>query len=75
MTANGGDNQCFNAPGCGIVYELRPNPAGSYVERILVHFHGTPDDGPYNSLVMDSLGNLYGSATDTTLMPAGAFTR
>jgi uncharacterized repeat protein (TIGR03803 family) len=71
-TANGGDNQCFNAPGCGIVYELRPNPVGTYVERILVHFHGTPNDGPYNDLVMDSLGNLFGAATGYNTFASGS---
>jgi uncharacterized repeat protein (TIGR03803 family) len=70
-TTYGGDNQCFNAPGCGILYELRPNPAGSYTETILVHFHGTPNDGPYNNLVMDSLGNLYGSATGYNTYASG----
>jgi uncharacterized repeat protein (TIGR03803 family) len=62
-TAYGGHNQCFNAPGCGVVYELEPKSSGGYTEEYLVHFHGAPNDGPYNDLVMDSLGNLYGTAT------------
>ncbi len=69
----GGDNDCFNAPGCGIVYELTPN-ADSYAETILVHFHGAPAplSTPYNNLVMDSLGNLYGSATGYGMYASGS---
>ncbi|HTW31236.1 MAG TPA: choice-of-anchor tandem repeat GloVer-containing protein [Candidatus Sulfotelmatobacter sp.] len=71
-TAYGGKNQCFNAPGCGVVYELEPKSSGTgYTEEILVHFHGAPNDGPYNDLVMDSLGNLYGTATGYNTYASG----
>ena len=70
-TANGGQNQCFNAPGCGTVYELSPNSTGGYTEKILVHFHGTPNATPYNDLVMDSSGNLYGTATGYGMYASG----
>lgn len=68
---NGGATVCFNAPGCGIVYELKPRPNGSYAEDILYKFQGTPRDGPINNLVMDSLGNLYGSATGYNTYASG----
>jgi uncharacterized repeat protein (TIGR03803 family) len=64
-TGQGGNNQCGgagNAIGCGIVYELSPKSSGSWTENVLVRFHGAPNSTPYNDLVMDSLGNLYGSA-------------
>jgi uncharacterized repeat protein (TIGR03803 family) len=64
-TAYGGTDQCFNSPdgGCGVVWELTPNKNGSYAEKSLVHFHGAPNSTPYSNFVMDSAGNLYGSAT------------
>jgi uncharacterized repeat protein (TIGR03803 family) len=61
-TAYGGDDQCGlagNPIGCGIVYKLTPTSTGA-TENVLFRFHGAPNDTPYNSLVMDSLGNLYG---------------
>ena len=70
-TAYGGDNQCFNAPGCGVVYELSPNSYGSYTDKTLVHFHGTPLDGPYSNFVMDSQGDLYGVATGYNTYASG----
>lgn len=70
-TANGGQNQCFNAPGCGIVYELMPKSSGGYTQDVLVRFHGAPNSGPYSDLVMDSTGNLYGSATDYNTYSSG----
>jgi uncharacterized repeat protein (TIGR03803 family) len=72
-TSNGGNEQCFNSidQGCGIVYELTPNSNGSYTEDILVRFHGAPNSAPYNDLVMDSLGNLYGSATGYNTYSSG----
>ena len=70
-TTDGGENRCFNAPGCGVVYELTPTSTGSYTEDILVHFNGAPNDGPYNNLVMDSLGNLYGTATGYNTYASG----
>lgn len=70
-TAYGGDNQCFNAPGCGVVYELTPNSSGGYTDNTLVHFHGTPLATPYSNFVMDSLGNLYGTATGYGMYASG----
>ena len=60
----GGNNQCgVESPiGCGIVFKLTPGSAG-WTENILARFHGTPNDTPYNDLLMDSLGNLYGAAS------------
>jgi len=46
----------------GTVYELSPSADGHWKEEVLVRFNGSPINTPYGSLVMDSLGNLYGSA-------------
>jgi uncharacterized repeat protein (TIGR03803 family) len=72
-TAYGGDEQCVNEPyTCGIVYELTPKSNGSYTENILVRFQGAPNATPYNDLVMDSLGNLYGVATGFGMDTSGS---
>jgi len=72
-TAYGGNSECgVDSPiGCGIVYELEPKSNGSYTEDVLVRFHGTPNSGPYDDLVMDSLGNLYGTATGYNTYSSG----
>ena len=60
-TTQGGGVKC----GCGTVFELSPN-GGSYNETVLFSFMrgnglGTTGFSPENSLVQDSLGNLYGT--------------
>ena len=51
-TFNGGANDD------GVVFEL---PAGSHTIKALVSFNGTNGQYPYDSLVADSAGNLYGT--------------
>jgi uncharacterized repeat protein (TIGR03803 family) len=57
-TAQGG-----GAYGYGVVFEL-VNSSGTYVEKVLCSFGGTATDGtsPAAGLLMDSSGNLYGTA-------------
>jgi uncharacterized repeat protein (TIGR03803 family) len=46
----------------GTVFELVPQPAGAWKERILYHFHERPGaTQPYTGVVMDASGNLYGT--------------
>jgi hypothetical protein len=74
-TSVGGNNQCGNSSlpvGCGVVYELTPNSKGTMTETILIRFHGTPNATPYNDLLMDSTGNLYGTAAGYGAANAGA---
>jgi len=51
--------------GCGTVFELSPNGAGGWTERILHNF-GDGLDGtfPHAGLIWDSAGNLYGTTTE-----------
>jgi uncharacterized repeat protein (TIGR03803 family) len=65
-TLEGGGTACggYNGvpPGCGVVYELMPSSGGTWTEKVLVRFDGKPNDTPINDLVMDGIGNLYGTA-------------
>jgi hypothetical protein len=65
-TTYGGTGSCpaEYAPSCGVVFELSPNSAGGWTEKILHNFNfaiardGWSPDGP---LAMDATGNLYGT--------------
>jgi uncharacterized repeat protein (TIGR03803 family) len=63
-TTYGGDAK-FQCPvGCGTVFELSPQSDGSWSEEVLYNFGATRrNDGifPESGLVMDSVGNLYGT--------------
>jgi len=54
--------------GCGTVFRLSPPSAGrsKWTETILHFFAGGPSDGanPIAALILDSNGNLFGSASD-----------
>jgi uncharacterized repeat protein (TIGR03803 family) len=71
MTANGGigcgaavQRGLTVAKGCGTVFKLTPTSDGKWKETLLHHFAGGKDgSGPDGgSLVMDAVGNLYGTA-------------
>ena len=50
--------------GLGIVYALRPNPSGSWAEKILHTFEGAGDGAqPFAGVVLDAAGNIYGATT------------
>ncbi len=67
-TVSGSDTLCDLAEvyGCGIVYELVKSPNG-YTEKVLYSFGSSSptSDGasPQAGLIMDALGNLYGTTT------------
>jgi uncharacterized repeat protein (TIGR03803 family) len=49
--------------GCGTVYELSPTPEGGWLETVLYEFtDGKDGDFPTGSLIIDTAGNLYGTA-------------
>jgi uncharacterized repeat protein (TIGR03803 family) len=65
-TFNGGSQRCLHFSGfhgCGTVYELIPQPDGTWKEQILHDFAASDGDGanPYARLVFDAAGNLYGT--------------
>jgi hypothetical protein len=67
-TEMGGNGPCtFPGQGCGKVFEATPVREASgtitWQERIVYEFQGGSDDGeaPLAPLVMDSVGNLYGT--------------
>jgi uncharacterized repeat protein (TIGR03803 family) len=59
-----GTTQAGGTHGFGIVFELVPG-SGGYTESILYNFMGLSDGGgPQATLLMDSAGNLYGTANN-----------
>jgi uncharacterized repeat protein (TIGR03803 family) len=62
-TRGGGPYWCTEFEGyCGLVYEMSPNPDGSWSETVLHNFSGGKDGGNSTSnLVFDASGNLYGT--------------
>jgi uncharacterized repeat protein (TIGR03803 family) len=63
-TTRGGNTGCAaGPPGCGTVYKLTTNGAGSYTESVIHVFSAGTTDGydPTAKLAIDSAGNLYGT--------------
>ncbi len=58
--------------GGGIVFEMTPNPDGTWTETVLHTFgNGTDGVGPLGRLVLDSAGNLYGTTSSGGTSPSG----
>ncbi len=55
-----GGTACYTV-GCGTVFELSPASGGGWTEKILHSFSGKNGAAPYDSLIFDSAGNLYGT--------------
>jgi uncharacterized repeat protein (TIGR03803 family) len=60
----GGNASCDNGNGCGLVFELTPNPDGTWSKTTIHEFNGADGAGPGAGLIFDSAGNLYGTAAD-----------
>jgi len=63
-TIDGGTPKCgpFGRGGRGTVYQLTPNPDGTWKENILYRFPGGADGAePYAGVIFDAAGNLYGT--------------
>jgi len=63
-TASGGGNSgCSQALnyGCGVVFELSPNPSGPWTETVLYTFSGSDGSAAVAPLIFDVAGNLYGT--------------
>ena len=51
-------------PGCGLVYKLSPTEHGPWNETVLHAFTGGSDGSlPFAGVILDSKGNVYGTAT------------
>ena len=62
-TQNGGDPTCLKGDGCGTVFELSPLSGGGWKERVLHVFNGSDGAGPIGGVILDSVGNLYGTTS------------
>jgi len=61
-TLLGGNIGSVCSSGCGTVFKLTPGSSG-WTESVLYAFHGAADGAsPYDGLVFDGSGNLYGTA-------------
>ncbi len=62
-TASGGKVGCnWLSPGCGTIFELKPNSDGRWTEQVLHRFSGGTDGAtPQPTLIFDKSGNLYGT--------------
>jgi uncharacterized repeat protein (TIGR03803 family) len=63
----GGAGPCGES-GCGVVFELSPTGGRRWRESVLYRFNGTDGQTPWQGLVFDAAGNLYG-----TTQNGGAF--
>jgi uncharacterized repeat protein (TIGR03803 family) len=67
-TLNGGiypyPNPCPDQQGCGVAFQMRPRPDGTWSYRILHWFGAFPGDGVLlnGGVVVDGKGNVYGSS-------------
>lgn len=59
----GGDGPCGEL-GCGVVFELSPTGGGSWTETVLYRFDGAHGAFPYQGLVFDAAGNIYGTTPE-----------
>jgi uncharacterized repeat protein (TIGR03803 family) len=50
-------------PGCGVVFKLSPGTNGKWTARLLHTFNGNDGALPYASLILDSVGSLYGTTS------------
>jgi uncharacterized repeat protein (TIGR03803 family) len=62
-----GTTQLGGSHGGGVVFELLPKGAGSWTERVIYGFSrgnaAATGDYPYGGVVLDSLGNVYGTTS------------
>lgn len=62
--SRGGDPHCNGQVGCGTIFELIPSGSG-WIENTIYVFHdGVDGRNPIGGLILDSAGNLYGSASE-----------
>jgi uncharacterized repeat protein (TIGR03803 family) len=63
-TEQGGIVECDSGAGCGVVYELSPNKAGSGWTYTVIHsFSGSDGAFPEARLISDDAGNFFGTTS------------
>ncbi len=61
-TSQGGGGDCnLNTGGCGTIFQLVPS-SGAWTESVLYAFQYVDGEIPYQALLLDGAGNLYGAA-------------
>jgi uncharacterized repeat protein (TIGR03803 family) len=72
-SVGGGSTQC--TPGCGTLFELTPSARGGWTETLLYSFcsetNCTDGDAPYAGVILDQVGNLYGTTFEGGTAGAG----
>jgi uncharacterized repeat protein (TIGR03803 family) len=65
VTLRGGDGAACGGDGCGTVFELTPNANGGWGGKFIHRFTDAGLDGAYpnGGLVLDAVGNLYGTTS------------
>jgi uncharacterized repeat protein (TIGR03803 family) len=63
-TEAGGHSQTCNGSGCGTLEALTPSGSGTWTGNVLIRFGASPGLEPYGGLMIDTNGNLYGSARE-----------
>jgi uncharacterized repeat protein (TIGR03803 family) len=61
-TDEGGDASCNQGYGCGTIFKLSPKSGGGFTFRMLGAFNGTDGWNPLYGVIVDALGNIYGTA-------------
>jgi uncharacterized repeat protein (TIGR03803 family) len=59
-----GTTSLGGAQGDGTVFELSPAGVGNWTEKVLCSFNGTDGNDPQTSLIMDAVGNFYGTTIE-----------
>jgi uncharacterized repeat protein (TIGR03803 family) len=61
-TTSQGGTYCLGSGGCGTAFQLAPGTDGEWSENVLHSFaNGADGANPYDTLTIDSAGNLYGT--------------
>jgi len=68
-TTLGGKETYAVGLGYGVVFKLALT-SGVWSESVLQAFDGQDGEGPYDSVIIDSLGNLYGTTSLEAIIPA-----